>query len=360
MESDANTVVLPISRILSSHPRERLFVHPLVWTQRHLDLLGCEFRLSDTVSRNYDDDELAALSDKGDPAWNAWNARMAKALAESSDYVDKILAVEKIWQRRYKNDFTSRYVPMHPPTHTPIPTAKALTHFRFSFVRHELYLYFARRRVARLECKTYSLISASEEDIEPPPPNHIAWLDLDEIASLRRDKFFHERTGRWTRPSPPFVNRATKLLRRASPEDPLRDPYMAAILVALAQSQRRGSSVHPQQRKDENGMYWRAVLMVTGTDHEWLYIYRTDVSAEFLDGLDYPDGDLPRGEIPAGGALPSSSLSRLNITRRRLLVKPYETLPQRMNAALREAYYASRQSVSTETNAAADSSWGRT
>jgi len=34
---------LSILRLISTYPRERLFVHPLIWTTRHLDLLRCEF-----------------------------------------------------------------------------------------------------------------------------------------------------------------------------------------------------------------------------------------------------------------------------------------------------------------------------
>lgn len=33
----------PISQLLSTHPRGRLFVHPLMWTAQHLGLLGCAF-----------------------------------------------------------------------------------------------------------------------------------------------------------------------------------------------------------------------------------------------------------------------------------------------------------------------------
>jgi hypothetical protein len=34
---------LSILRLISTYPREQLFVHPLIWTTRHLDLLRCEF-----------------------------------------------------------------------------------------------------------------------------------------------------------------------------------------------------------------------------------------------------------------------------------------------------------------------------
>lgn len=34
---------LSMLQLITTHPRERLFVHPLLWTGRHLDLLRCEF-----------------------------------------------------------------------------------------------------------------------------------------------------------------------------------------------------------------------------------------------------------------------------------------------------------------------------
>ena len=38
-----NTSNLSISRLIATHSRERLFVHPLLWTTRHLSLLRCQF-----------------------------------------------------------------------------------------------------------------------------------------------------------------------------------------------------------------------------------------------------------------------------------------------------------------------------
>jgi len=42
-EDTTNTSNLSISRLIAAHPRERLFVHPLLWTTRHLSLLRCQF-----------------------------------------------------------------------------------------------------------------------------------------------------------------------------------------------------------------------------------------------------------------------------------------------------------------------------
>jgi len=42
-QDPGNKTAVPVAQLLSLNPRERLYVHPLRWTQRHLDLLGCDF-----------------------------------------------------------------------------------------------------------------------------------------------------------------------------------------------------------------------------------------------------------------------------------------------------------------------------
>jgi hypothetical protein len=41
---------LSISQIISTHPRERLFTHPLIWTERQISLLSCEFFDDGTIA----------------------------------------------------------------------------------------------------------------------------------------------------------------------------------------------------------------------------------------------------------------------------------------------------------------------
>ena len=40
---------LSISQIISIHPREPLYTHPLLWTARHLGFLSCEFFNDGTI-----------------------------------------------------------------------------------------------------------------------------------------------------------------------------------------------------------------------------------------------------------------------------------------------------------------------
>jgi len=213
-----------------------------------------------------------------------------------------------------------------------------------------MYFYFARRRVARLECRAYSLITPLDED-DCPPANHVAWLDVEEIALLRKRKIYHARGDiHWDQLhlyyDAPFLRRAKKLLGKATPPDPLRDPFMVAMLIALAQSQRlsdadpKFETQQQQRRVDEHGAYWRAVLMVTGTGYPWLYIYGAHISVDFLDGLDNPNSPSPSPKKGEGSC--SSACTGLKIDCRRLRAKPYDTLPQRMKAALLESYQTPR------------------
>jgi hypothetical protein len=90
-------------------------------------------------------------------------------------------------------------------------------------------------------------------------------------------------------------------------------------LIALAQKQR----VHFGD--DNSGSQ---VLLATLLGEEWLYIYASMVSLEFLDGLDNPS------RLPPAGA---QSRPGMAIYRRRLAFQPYETLPRRLGVVMRNA-----------------------
>jgi hypothetical protein len=96
------------------------------------------------------------------------------------------------------------------------------------------------------------------------------------------------------------------------------------------------------------------VLLATLKGCEWLYIYTSTVSAEFLDRFDNPSSP-PPADTP----------SRLGmaIHRRQLAFQPYETLPGRLAAVLRDAGLArehgSTNSDKLQVEAAAEQAGGR-
>jgi len=134
--------------------------------------------------------------------------------------------------------------------------------------------------------------------------------------------------------NPPGARIINKQLRRITPNDPRQDPYIAALLIALAQQQRLCLG-------DGNNNASQ-VLLATLVGDEWLYIYTSMVSLEFLDGLDNPSRPPP-----------ASAQSRLGmaIYRRRLAFKPYETLPRRLALVVRDAGLAKdMECMSTDLN----------
>lgn len=71
------TPLLSINRLLALHPRERLLVHPMCWTDRQLALLGCR------IHSHYEEaDGAGAGADENARATSSKSDRLAAFLAE--------------------------------------------------------------------------------------------------------------------------------------------------------------------------------------------------------------------------------------------------------------------------------------
>ncbi|KAK5657164.1 hypothetical protein OQA88_3221 [Cercophora sp. LCS_1] len=261
---------LSISQIISIHPREPLYTHPLVWTARHIDLLSCEF---------FDDGTIAIVP-----------------------LVPPIVPEPPQEQPN----------PNILPTSTTLPT-------------------------------NYPSAPDNALNLDDEWPRCFANLRGDTSAahslatcrnSISKQRALSQLLGlvpcRPRAPAnPPGARIINKQLRRITPDDPREDPYIAALLIALAQKQRLNFG-------DDNG--GPQVLLATLLGDEWLYIYTSLVSLEFLDGLDKPSRPPPAG---------AQSRLGMAIHRRRLAFKPHETLPQRLAAAVRDVGLA-REHGSTD------------
>lgn len=178
------------------------------------------------------------------------------------------------------------------------------------------------------------VFSTRQSSTLPTPPKRLGYLNLADMEQYRKTQLFGPPPpiGFEYQPNPPAARRRVKLLRALVPEDPCQDPYIAGVLIALAQEQRfteRGST-------NGNGSLGSAAssaplqtLVASGPrDHEWLYIYTSKVSPEFLDRLDYPSRPPP-----------ASAQSQLGmvIHRRKLAFKPYGTLQKRLTSVIQDA-----------------------
>lgn len=95
-------------------------------------------------------------------------------------------------------------------------------------------LLFSGRRVTYIPC--FILATRPEPDMVMP---RVAYLDFSELGA-RRARKLDEQVGarRCWRYNPPCKALMRYWLRRLTPQDPLRDPYIAALLIAMAQAQR--------------------------------------------------------------------------------------------------------------------------
>ena len=162
----------------------------------------------------------------------------------------------------------------------------------------------------------------------------LGYLDLSDITRHRRIKLSGPVLPLGVRPrTPPNLpgfRRIQKQLRRLAPENPRKDPYIAALLIALAQEQRLYDKSGDDD--DNENAYSAAsaapsqMLLVTRSGYtKWLYIYTSQVSPEFLDRLNWPSRSPP-----------ADAQSRLGmaIYYRKLAFEPYKTLPQRLAAVV--------------------------
>ena len=174
------------------------------------------------------------------------------------------------------------------------------------------------------------------------PAAQLVYLDLSEITHHRKTKLEGQAPapggGGSRRINPPGSRRAQKLLQRLSPADPCEYPYLVALLIAMAQEQRIDREVDCDSGKDGGGGGRGSsntarcpppmlLLATRPADAAWLHIYTSNLSAEFLDRLDYPSYPLP----------PAAVVPPATIYRRRLAFEPYNTLPQRLAAVIVDA-----------------------
>lgn len=105
----------------------------------------------------------------------------------------------------------------------------------FSCTSDNLYFYLGGYRSILLPCTSYYLRDEAEDDNVRRVPPLAAHIDQAQIARLRDKKFFQpDPYGRTNRPG---INLAEMKQRRLVSTEPLHEPYLVALLIALAEQQ---------------------------------------------------------------------------------------------------------------------------
>ncbi|KAK3300397.1 uncharacterized protein B0H64DRAFT_14662 [Chaetomium fimeti] len=296
--SDSDLQPLSLHQILCLHPRERLLVHPVQWTSRHLELLNCSFELpSPAVLKR------ARLC----PPFNERKAGgRARRFATTFGLGGRRHAIETLLEDE----------------------SGPLTAIRGGFN-----FFYRRRSIGKLPCVGFSLPPESSDTYGLPIA---AWTEFRLIEDRRAQR---SENAVWQ--ENPLVSRLEWLRWKAvTPKEPLHDPCILALLVAVAQGQQ---IVAEQNEGQTNRPTYRAHVIWTDVrDEEHAHVFTADIPSALLDMFDYPS------------FVPPAPVS-VSIRRRTVPLKPYKKLYSRLLSVILPASYISTR---TEPKANADGNDG--
>ncbi|GKZ33649.1 hypothetical protein AbraIFM66950_003675 [Aspergillus brasiliensis] len=262
--------------IIRRDPR-RAYVEPIAWTSYHLQSLGCSFNRQRLPGKGHDqnDDAREELDHQTTRFLSPKHAARVKfQLAQVSTLAVKRYAVKEI-----------------------------------------LEAYNIRPQgVARLATDGIFRLGASISS------SLIAFVTFDTIESLRESYIRPKRKSR----NRPNLNVTQSNLQILQLPDQAEDPYLVALLIALAQTQRRQqyqSSIQVTSTATDDACHslTAEVLAIPGTQSKYFYVYTATIPTEFLDKFEDPFRFTPSGPI-------SISYYRIPVKEERSLERLYRLL----------------------------------
>ncbi|KAK4075266.1 hypothetical protein Purlil1_12696 [Purpureocillium lilacinum] len=207
-----------LADIMRKNCRDRLYLPPVLWTQKHLTHLGCKVVAEELPksTRSGHSKPLALQVSRGGRATvkvinntHQWAVRAVERLCKSCVVEARASAVQDI-------------------------LAACNMHISRSSSPS---LYFGPTAI---ELSVHAAFAS-----EPGSSSSVAYIDI-ELLRLRREDYVRRRYApriveeeNKTRDNSPVCELIQKKVRRAQPKDQLEDPYVVAILIALAQHQYR-------------------------------------------------------------------------------------------------------------------------
>ncbi|KAF7552771.1 hypothetical protein G7Z17_g4092 [Cylindrodendrum hubeiense] len=283
-----------INAILRAHCRTKLYVKPIYWTSDQLRLLGCQFSLNERPPKQ--------RRDTAEPD-NTPRVAQDKKASKSQPSRDLIRAARQMCTLSIPG---FKRAAMH----------ELLVAHGFQCQKSDqLSFRFSRRTVC-------SVLTDGVWSLNTAAPS-LAYIDLYNLESLRKKRICHSKES--TRGNRPVAALRKKKLRHHKPSNDAEDPYILAILIALAQEQRRMQQKQqkqqqkqqkqqkPQkQQKQPNEQKQKQQKQTTSAGEEghkvsligvrWasprtLYFYTAWIPSTFLDKLDRPSQFSPSRSI---------------------------------------------------------------
>ncbi|KAK3291548.1 uncharacterized protein B0H64DRAFT_247732 [Chaetomium fimeti] len=275
-----------IKRIIALHPRERLFVQPLLWTNRQLALLGCRIHVRDEASCG---SGLGVVP-------RDWPA------PKNGNRVDgKLLSLLTRLRKR------------QPIADELEDTVRRLLRLASGSVL------LKPNRVASLEFEGRSCASFPYCRITAGNAT-FALFDAHDIAQ-ERYRLFKPPPTKFAAMDLPGVQRCNRLLKRYMPTEHEKDPYLVAFVIALAQQSRR----HMMQQEPALSAVTVRILFSSKRSPISFNTFVAHVPVTFLHKLDTPAQEPPLG-------------SDLDIHHCRVSLEPFENLPHRLLHCLARDY----------------------
>ncbi|KAF7543475.1 hypothetical protein G7Z17_g10714 [Cylindrodendrum hubeiense] len=287
-----------IDEIIRRHPRERLFVQPLEWTARHLELLQCSFELQgDAVPSKIPVDEAVQDADLIDRRpFNYWTHE-AEVLA-TSDTKNAVI-------RRILTDRNGPFKCIRP----------------FGFFR------FGSDHRFRLHGLVFAPCIQRQIPAQNHPPPVFAFMQRSMVKIQRETAFPMPRPRRRQHvPNVPVAAARQLQLKHLEPADPCRDPYILAVLLGLAQAQAEAASLSSDDSNNGRREYRVCAIFVDEKNTEHMIFYSANITTAFLAKFEYPE-DL---QVPQWSPLSDP----LVIRQIKFPYQPYSSLRQRLVDAI--------------------------
>ncbi|GJC88581.1 hypothetical protein ColLi_11419 [Colletotrichum liriopes] len=145
---------------------------------------------------------------------------------------------------------------------------------------------FENRRCTLLPCVVFSVppVPSESSEFAGCSPS-IVYLDASDIQRARRDSLQGLYKPRFSFPTWALY---TLRLSQLTPTNPRRDPYVTALLIAIAQEKRR--AMRRRARSPPlNGQSFRVhVLLSDAANKSHIFVYTADIAESFLNKLDHP------------------------------------------------------------------------
>ncbi|KAI3260490.1 hypothetical protein CBS147309_7597 [Penicillium roqueforti] len=292
-----------IQAILRDNCGTRLYVRPIAWTSNQLRLLTCQFRPQ--KERRPQNPQTQPASQ--DPGFHGDRA------------ADDAVQIKPVKGRSRRAMISANHLAGRFALDVKKAAVKTIlgTYDIEYSDSDNLQFYFNRRAVARI--RTEGVFT--NNSVAP----NLAYITFGKIQLLREKHVSYTPPRKRNRSNEPGFRVWEKKLKLLEPQNPVEDPYIVAILIALAQGQRRAqqqesqgadSEIKPenqtshvdaditssansrtadscslsteQMARNTANSFKVQVLAHSGIVADTLYVYTANIDSEFLDKFDEP------------------------------------------------------------------------